>query len=329
MHILAGIDVGGTKSAVCLGIPDEAGMKIIAKKKFPTPQDPEKAMDQYISSIDQLLFEKKYSRIDAIGISCGGPLDSRRGLIMSPPNLMEWNHYDILSPLRERYQVPAAVQNDANACAVAEWKWGAGRGYDNVIFLTFGTGMGAGLILNGQLYAGTNDMAGEVGHIRLENDGPFEYGKTGSFAGFCSGGSIPKLAEGLIVEQIHRGNPPSFCPVAEDIPLVTTEKIGLAAQDGDPLALKIFEIVGRKLGQGISILIDILNPERIIIGSIYVRQQDLLEKNMLEVVRKETLSHSLGVCQIVPSALKEEIGDYASLSVAWQALHEGNSTFIK
>src|SRR5690606_15592063 len=130
----------------------------------------------------------------AIGISCGGPLDSRRGVILSPPNLPGWDRIPVVEVFQQAFKVPVALQNDANAGALAEWLWGAGRGSHNMIFLTFGTGMGAGLILNGQLYSGTNDLAGEVGHIRLAPDGPVGYGKAGSFEGFCSGGGIKQLA---------------------------------------------------------------------------------------------------------------------------------------
>lgn len=320
MQILAGIDVGGTKSAVCLGFFGSQGMEIRVKRKFPTPPAPDEAIRQYMNAIHDLMEESGVQTLSAIGISCGGPLDSKRGMILSPPNLPEWDDYDILTPFQNRFRVPVAVQNDANACALAEWKWGAGRGYDNMVFLTFGTGMGAGLILNGKLYEGTNGMAGEVGHIRLEKDGPLDYGKHGSFASFCSGGSIPRLAAPLVEEQLRRGVSPSFCRSLDDLPRMTAESIGIAAQQGDALALEIFEIVARKLGMAVSVLIDILNPERIVIGSIYVRQKNLIEPYMLEEVRRETLGISLGVCQIVPAKLGEQIGDYASLSVAWQAL---------
>lgn len=120
-----------------------------------------------------------------VGISCGGPLNSTAGIIEGPPNLPGWNNVKIADILTSHYGVFASLQNDANACAVAEWKFGAGKGAQNMIFLTFGTGLGAGLILNGRLYSGTNDNAGEIGHIRLEEFGPSGYGKSGSFEGFA------------------------------------------------------------------------------------------------------------------------------------------------
>ena len=118
-----------------------------------------------------------------IGISCGGPLDSKKGMIYSPPNLPGWDKCLLQRYLQMKFGVETALQNDANACALAEWLMGAGRGTSNMVFLTFGTGMGGGLILNGRLYSGTNDLGGEVGHIRLAKDGPVGFGKAGSFEG--------------------------------------------------------------------------------------------------------------------------------------------------
>jgi glucokinase len=219
----------------------------------------------------------------------------------------------IVTVFQEAFGVPAVLQNDANAGALAEWLWGAGQGTQNMIFLTFGTGMGAGLILNGQLYSGTNDMAGEVGHIRLADEGPLGYGKPGSFEGFCSGGGIQRLAVARARAAIQAGHPPSFCPTEGELPHITTEKVALS---GDPLARDIFETVARRLGQGLAILIDVLNPQRIVIGSIYLRQRAVLDVPMYEVLRQEALSHALSVCEIVPAGLGESIGDYAALAVA-------------
>lgn len=322
MRILAGIDIGGTKCAVSLGEQSGSKVNVIDKKKFLTPPSPSEAISNLVDSLKLLLREHRELKPDAIGISCGGPLDSQKGLILSPPNLPHWDWVDIVTPFKECFNVPVGLQNDANACALAEWKWGAGKGCNNMVFLTFGTGMGAGLILNGKLYSGTNDMAGEVGHIRLEQDGPKGYGKAGSFEGFCSGGGIAKLAKSMAIGSIKHGQYPTFCKNLEELHDITTEKVGKAAQSGDELALSVFEIVAQKLGKGLAILVDILNPEVIVIGSIYGRQQEILESKMLEVLKKEALPHSLKVCKIVPAGLGESVGDLASLSVALHCIEQ-------
>ncbi|MFD2611937.1 ROK family protein [Paenibacillus gansuensis] len=331
MTILAGVDIGGTKCAVSVGRTVGHEIQLMGKYSFPTPAAPEIAISQMLTALSELLEQQGISWRDgggaivlsAIGISCGGPLDSRTGMILSPPNLPGWDRIDIVTPFQERFGVPTGLQNDANACALAEWKWGAGQGARNLIFLTFGTGMGAGLILDGKLYVGKNDMAGEVGHIRLEQNGPVGYGKSGSFEGFCSGGGIARLARMRAKERLQLGERLSFCASESELEEITTKKVAEAAIAGDLLALSIFETVGRRLGQGLSILIDILNPERIIIGSIYARQQSLLEPYVMEVIDQEALALSRSACTIVPAGLGEQVGDYAGLSVALHSLQGG------
>jgi glucokinase len=226
---------------------------------------------------------------------------------------------DIVTPFRGRYGVAAALQNDANACALAEWQWGAGKGSDHMIFLTFGTGMGAGLILNGRLYAGANDMAGEVGHVRMAEQGPGGYGKTGSFEGFCSGGGIAHLAQLEALKRLQRGEKPPLCPGLEHLSALDARTVGEAALRGDELALAVMRQTGEQLGAGLALLVDILNPQCIVIGSIYGRQQSLLEPYALAKLKEEAHPLSYGACRIVPAFFGEQIGDYASLSVAHYA----------
>ena len=227
---------------------------------------------------------------------------------------------DVYTPLREKFGVPVAMRNDADACARAEWKLGAGRGTQNMIFLTFGTGMGAGLILNGALYSGSTGMAGEVGHIRLEHDGPYGYGKYGSFEGFCSGGGIANLGRMKAKEAIAAGNPPSFAADESCLENITTKDIADAMAQGDTLAKEIFDIVGSYLGRGLSVLVDILNPEVIVIGSIYGRQQQALDPQMYAMLAEEALPVSQKACRITPAGLGEKIGDYAAVTVGMIAM---------
>lgn len=304
MSILAGIDIGGTKCAVSIGKATDNSINIITKKQFPTPESPQTALNTILEILENLSAERT---IDSIGISCGSPLDSKRGIILSPPNLPNWDHIDVITPFQNRFEVPVGLQNDANACALAEWKWGAGKGCQNMVFLTFGTGMGAGLILNGRLYSGTNDNAGEVGHVRLEDDGPIGYGKAGSFEGFCSGGGIAQLAQAKAKVYIANGGTTLFCNSMDDIHLITTKKVGEAAQSGDPLAIEIFQTVAKKLGKGLAIIVDILNPEKIVIGSIYGRQQSLLEPITMEVVELARNEVTVPIVRIDEAMAEEAI----------------------
>jgi glucokinase len=306
-----GLDIGGTKLAAILGTSDG---RILKKLKLPSEADkgPEQMLDKLTAMAQQLMGPE----VVAIGISCGGPLDSRRGIVMSPPNLPGWDNVHIVDIMSQRFGIPAYLQNDANACALAEHRFGAGVGCDNMVFLTFGTGMGAGLILDGRLYSGITDTAGEVGHIRLAPDGPVGYGKAGSFEGFCSGGGIAKLAAQMIKDSIKNGKTVAFCPTVEQADSITAEDVGKAAAVGDPLATEILKISGKYLGYGLSIIIDILNPERIIIGSIFARCRDILQPEAEKVIEEEALPIAARRCSIMTPGLGEAIGDYASLSIA-------------
>ena len=319
MNFCIGIDIGGTKCAAILAYsqvrdPEKA---ILGRSCFQTdPYNPQ--LNQICDAIDSLLEKFLTSpddRLDGIGISCGSPLDSERCIIQAPPNLPGWIDVPIGDVLRERYHCPVVLENDANACAVAEWKFGAGRGTRNMIFLTFGTGMGAGLILDGRLYRGACNMAGEVGHIAITEHGPVGYGRAGSFEGYCSGGGLARLAQIRLTEALQKGSLPAWCPTAEDIFAVSAKTVAEAAHQGDALATEIYAESARVLGKGLSLLIDILNPEAIVIGSVYERSTDLFHPYLEEELARNCLACSREACRILPATLGDRIGDFAAISL--------------
>lgn len=313
MYIL-GFDIGGTKCAVTTARWDGDHITLLEKASCPTDLTiPAECMiEKLISMGDQILTEKP----DKIGISCGGPLNSEKGVILGPPNLPGWDNVQIVKQLEDHYNVSVKLQNDANACAVAEWKFGAGKGCRNMIFMTFGTGLGAGLILDGKLYSGTNDNAGELGHIRLDRFGPVGFGKAGSFEGFCSGGGLAQLGYSLALEKAQMGVYPLYYQEGMCAKDITAKRIAEAARAGDETALEVFRVCGTYLGRGLSIVIDLLNPELIVIGSIFTRSRDLLWEAAKNEIEKEALKPSSKVCKVVPAALGENIGDYAAIATA-------------
>lgn len=290
--IFWGLDIGGTKCAICAAKEDG---KIFYREQLATADYP-----KWQELLETLLEmgAKNSPHPTAVGVSCGGPLDTKRGLILSPPNLPGWDDVPVTKWLTEKLGVPAYLQNDANACALAEWEYGAGKGTQNMIFITFGTGFGAGLILDGRLYEGTNGMAGEIGHVRMEYEGPVGYGKKGSMEGFCSGGGLKQLAKIMIGKDL------------------TAKELAHLADQGDEEALSVFSRSARILGRGLSILIDLFNPERIVIGSVFARAERHFRKEMEEEIEKEALSINRGSCRVVPAALGDSIGDLAAISTA-------------
>lgn len=317
--LVVGVDIGGTKCAVSLGNVQEDHADMIHKCKVRetkeyTPQEMLDALLEDILSCRNL--QNGSESIQGIGISCGGPLDSKTGTILSPPNLSRWDEIHITDYFREKTGLPAFLCNDANACALAEWKLGAGRGCSSMVFMTFGTGLGAGLILNNRLYCGASDMAGEVGHIRLSDYGPTGYGKMGSFEGFCSGGGIAQLAKLMIQEEFQVGHRVSFCKSQEELERITAARVGIAAKEGDPLACGILKQAGFQLGKGLSVLMDLLNPECIVLGSIFVRNYNEIWPYAQQVIEKEALPAVRKACRVLPSQLSESVGDIAGLIVA-------------
>ncbi|HRE82320.1 MAG TPA: ROK family protein, partial [Opitutaceae bacterium] len=248
-----GFDIGGTKCALStLG----ADGKVIELLRLPT---------RNFDETFEALLAAGQARVGLagadVGISCGGPLDTAQGRILTPPNLSsDWYGIPIVERITSHWGGRAVLMNDANACALAEWTFGAGRGCRHMVFLTSGTGMGAGLILNGQLYEGATGDAGEIGHVRLRADGPLGYGKAGSVEGFTSGGGIARLA------QHHLTKSPLSKPswAIHDDPL-TLKTIADAARAGDATALAILHEAGERLGETLAVLIDLFNPERIVL----------------------------------------------------------------
>lgn len=301
--MIIGVDIGGTKCA--LSVPEGAD-RVREVARFATT-------DVY-GTLERLYAEiAKLEPPDEVvfGVSCGGPLDAKKGLILSPPNLPGWDRIAICEELTKRFGGRAYLMNDANACALAEWQYGAGRGCQSMIFLTMGTGMGAGLILDGRLYDGITGNAGEVGHMRLAPEGPIGFGKHGSFEGFCSGGGIAQIAQQRLREF---GGTSVLHDISGD--KITARHVGEAAVAGDELAVAIWHEVGTRLGEALAVFIDLLNPERIVIGSIFQRCESLIVPSMNAVITREALPDSARDCVVCPATLGDEIGSYAAVAIA-------------
>jgi glucokinase len=296
---LLGFDIGGTKCSVTLGTG--AG-EIVETVRFPTQGGPDTVLDRLSGAAGELEARHPQLAPAACGVSCGGPLDSRRGLVLSPPNLPGWDHVPVTSRLGAALGVPCFLENDANACALAEARLGAGRGASSVVFCTMGTGFGAGLVLDGRLYRGACDGAGEIGHVRLTGEGPVGYGKAGSVEGYAGGSGIAALARLRLGEELD------------------AKRLAEMAGDGDAGALAVYSQVGRMLGRALAIVVDVLNPEVIVLGSIFARSERLLRPAMEAELAAEALPLNLAACRVVPAALGERLGEHAALMVAAEGL---------
>jgi glucokinase len=312
----ASVALGGTKCTV--GVASLAGgaVRWLASSALPTTGSPRDMLGRLTRVLGGQLDAAGSPALDGIGIVCGSPLDEAAGLVLAPPNLPGWHSVDVLTPFQQSFGVQPRLTNDADAGALAEWNWGAARGTDSCAFLTLGTGLGAGLILNRRLYRGASGLAGEIGHWRLEPDGPAGHGKAGSFEGFCSGSGIGRWAQRVAAGCLQDGSPSEMAAGWADIAGITAERAGMAADRGDPAAQELWAEVGHKLGAGLALLIDVLNPDVIVLGGIYVRQMKRLEPPMREVLEREALPAALQACRIEPSALGERIDEWSGLAAA-------------
>lgn len=294
-----GFDVGGTKTAAIKG--DRFG-NVLDRIVFASR--PERGFtplwEDIVAAGRQLI--DRHGLPLAIGASIGGPLDSEQGIVYSPPNLPGWDAIPLKALLQQMFGVPAYVEHDARAGALAEWRFGAAQGKRNLVFLTFGTGLGAGIILDGRLIRGATGAAGEVGHWRVAPDGPRLYGKPGSWEGFSSGAGIAALAR-LRFPARFAAN-------------VSAADVVQLARAGDSAAQAVVAESAQILGRGIALLIDLLNPEAVVLGSLAVRAGDLFLPTVRDVVAQEALAASAEACAILPTALGEQLGDVAALSVA-------------
>jgi glucokinase len=299
--LILGLDIGGTKTAVVLG--SQRG-EIVWRKQFPTRSERgfEVVFGELVITIEEALALARDDVI-AISVSIGGPLDVLNGIIKSPPNLPGWTNVPLKSMLAERFALPVYVEHDGNAGALAEFYFGAGKNFRNIIFITMGTGFGAGLILNGQLYRGTSDTAGEIGHIRIAENGPLCYGKAGSLEGFGSGTGIARLAQMMYPALWNEST--------------TVIEVYNAYRAGSREAAEVFGRAAFYLGRGFAFLADTLNPERIILGGIGMRLGEALVEPAKRVFYAEALAEAAAVCEIVPAELGEAIGDIAALCAAF------------
>ena len=312
-HVV-GIDIGGTKLATV--VADKNG-KILHKVRKPTESEkgPRHAVQLLLAMVDEVIDLAALRRedISGIGVSCGGPLDTKTGIIYSPPNLPGWDALPLKEMIESEFHIPTIIENDANASALAEARFGGGRGYDYVLYMTMSTGIGGGIVANGEIYHGANDSAGEVGHQILLPEGPLcGCGKYGCLEALCSGPSIARRAQEAIANQPHTK---ILALAGGEMNSVKSEHVLQAARAGDVLAMILVEETAYYMGWGIANLVNILNPQIVLIGTIAVAAGDLLLDPIRRTVTEMAMQRPLEAVKIMPAELGDSIGDLAAISL--------------
>lgn len=307
---ILGLDIGGTKSAVVEGTRTA---EILQRYEIETEADRPAA--ETLPRLYALLAEAGDIAIRsgrcpaALSVSVGGPLRIDAGELIDPPHLPGWHGEPIKALLAAQFPaLPIFVEHDGNAGALAEFHFGVGLerpDLRHLVFLTFGTGLGAGLIVNGEIVHGATDTAGEVGHLRLSADGPVGFGKAGSWEGWASGAGLLALAQRRF---------PSRWTQRTSIRELVADML-----DDDPEALAVAEEAGEWMGRGMALLIDTLNPQVIVLGSLAVALGERILGPARRVIAREALPQAAAACEILPSALGRQIGDVAALMAALTA----------
>ena len=301
------VDLGGTKILAAVVLPDG---KIISRNYCLTMADegPEAVSDRILFAVDRAIAQAKLktSELIGIGIAAAGILDTNRGIVTTSPNLPYWRNVPLRDIVANKSGVATYMINDASAAALGEHRFGAGMGFDNMIYLTVGTGIGGGIIIDGELYSGTDGCAGEVGHMTIEVDGPqCHCGNFGCLEALASGWAVAKSA----ITHINNGGESSIIELVDGrLESITAETVAVAARRGDRLAADIVSEAAKYLGVGLSNLVNIFNPELIVIGGGLSKMGDMLLKPARKVLRKRAFQLPAGTVRVVRARLGSNAG---------------------
>lgn len=301
-----GVDLGGTKIATALCDSD---CNILSKVKINTDsiEGEQRVMQRIKESIYQVieLSGVPLNRISGIGISSPGPLSVSKGMVIYVASL-GWNNVPIRQLMQDEFKVPVYLENDCNAAAYGE-KWlGAGRGYDNLIYITVSTGIGSGIIIDQKIYHGKHDAAGEFGHICIEYDGRrCSCGNKGCLQAYSSGTAIAQIARENISQAVKSKILDYSKNDVNNIDCLAVEK---AAYEGDEYARNIWNLAGSKLGHGISILMQMYDPDIVVIGGGVSKAWDLFYSPTLNALKEHTYKLISGDMVIVPAQLGDDVG---------------------
>ena len=262
------VDIGGTK--ISTGLVDSRG-KLLLNTRTPmvAKSSPEEGLAAVFNAIDKILTHRLAKKIKAIGVSVPGWVDSQKGILIGAANLPCWKNYPLAQKISRRYKFPVKLGNDGNTAALAEAAWGAGAGYRNVFYVTLGTGIGTGLVLNRRIHDGRTGAASEGGHVTIDFHGPLcGCGKKGCIEVYAAGPAIARQARQRLTEQAATAPPTSsILQLANGkIDQVTTELVSKAAKSGDALAQEILQQAADHLSIWLGNMIDLLEPDIIVIG---------------------------------------------------------------
>ncbi|HEY8562408.1 MAG TPA: ROK family protein [Pyrinomonadaceae bacterium] len=312
-QVAAGIDIGGTKIAIAF--ENQAGERVAARR-LPTevPLGPERILENVCRAIEEMRAESR-TEIAAIGIGCPGPIDIARGLVLSPANLPDWTDFPIVEIVEERFGVSVVLDNDANAAALGEYFYGAGRGFKDVFYVTISTGIGGAIICGGHIHHGVQAGAGEVGHTIVDPRGvQCRCGTHGCLETIASGTGIARrMRERLAAEN-----------GAEDTSAVTAETVVEMVRSGDRTAQAVWDETIEFLAIGLGNAITIIAPEAVVVGGGVAEAGELLLTPLRAEIEKNVTMLPIEKVEILKAYLGSDSGVCGALMLARQADRKQN-----
>lgn len=305
--LILGVDLGGTKIATAIAT---AQGEILARGRRSTPAQagPDAVIKSICATIDKTLAARKLepSQLLGIGIAAAGIIDSGKGKVISSPNLPGWHEVPLRDAIERRFGIPVYLGNDATLAALGEWRFGLKKGIANLIYITASTGIGGGIIAGGKLYTGACGVAGEIGHMTIDVNGPkCNCGNIGCWETLASGTALAREA----VKQIREGAKTSIIELVNgDISKIDAKVVGLAAKQGDKLAQELVSRLGYYFGVGLTNLVNIFNPELILIGGGVAKMGDLLLQPAIKVVKERAFNTPAATVEIKPALLGDDSG---------------------
>ena len=316
--IYLGFDIGGTKIAISLG--NTRGRLIGSSRVVSRDKTPDEVLPEIVKAGRKLISDHGYSGLDlrAIGIGAPAPMDIRKGTI-SPCNMPAWKNVEIQDYLSKEFVIEAFFDNDANAGALAEWLFGSGYGCQDMVYLTLSTGIGGGIIANGKLVVGESLLAGEMGHVILDIDGPLcNCGNRGCYEAFCGGMAIAnRMKEELV--GLHDCRLAQIAGGLEKVDIYALEK---GVRESEPYSLGMWQRMCLRHAQAIGGIINTLGPKRIVLGTLAHATKDIFMPPVLKEVPRFCFSNLHECCEITTTSLGREIGEYSGIAVALYGLHK-------
>ncbi len=320
--LFVGIDLGGTK--IFTGLVDGAGVVLAQDyRKTKARRGPEFVVERLIASAREVLAVGGVTagEVRAVGIGAPGPVNPAAGMVIAPPNLPGWECIPLQSLVEEALGIPTSLENDANAAALGEHRFGAGRGSQHMLYITVSTGIGGGIILDGELYRGASGMAGEVGHMTVIADGPqCGCGNLGCLEAVASGTAIAR--EGR--ELMEHGKFAALTALTDGDPeLVTAKLVAEAAAQGDAKAQEIIRDAMRYLGIGVANLVNLLNPELVVVGGSLTKLGETLFGAVDQALKQRAFPLAANSVRVVPAELGDRAGLLGAAAVAMLAVNRG------